>query len=312
MASSNQADKQPPAELSLSPTEEAEEKHLVQDAVIPDMPPFSKFSINVPTEPSRPISTPTSSDRPALSSSDSGGSDSSDDDSGPEREAGDTFDANHSPSISRLRPPLSGQPPQNHPRFSRAFSLPLPVQLGHLEHPHRSSVSSPMRPSYSVPVSPQSQFAELSLELADSVQMVIQTMLQISPVQLLDPAKEQFSACALAVPTPSMSAMLTAMKNLNYISANMSAFATEEKHAEDIPLFSSRKHNDFDIGELLQNTGDALSGSAAQAGVDLVLFHGDVALRHVSVKGDESGMSYLLAHVGFPISSSLSFSLNEV
>ncbi|KAJ3915933.1 hypothetical protein F5877DRAFT_47627 [Lentinula edodes] len=276
---------------------EADGEHLVQDAVVLDMAPFNKFSIISPSEPSRPISTPTSSDRPALSSSDSGGDSSDDDDSGQERENGDTFDANHSPSIPRLRPVLPGPPIQNHPRFSRAFSLPLPSQLGHLKHPHRSSLSSLMKPIHSEPVSPQSHpFTELSLELADSVQTVIQTMLQISPAQLLDPAKEQFSACALSVPTPSMSAMFTAMKNLNYIAANMVEFAAEKQHSESTPpSSSSKKHDDFDIGELLQCTGDALSASAAQVGVDLVLFHGDVALRHVWVRGDESGMRYLLS-----------------
>ncbi|KAJ3811143.1 hypothetical protein F5876DRAFT_65048 [Lentinula aff. lateritia] len=284
-------------EAGPSLAEEADGEHLVQDAVVLDMAPFNKFSIISPSEPSRPISTPTSSDRPALSSSDSGGDSSDDDDSGQEGENRDTFDANHSPSIPRLRSVLPGPPMQNHPRFSRAFSLPLPSQLGHLKHPHRSSLSSLMKPIHSEPVSPQSHpFNELSLELADSVQTVIQTMLQISPAQVLDPAKEQFSACALSVPTPSMSAMFTAMKNLNYIAANMAEFAAEEQHSESPPLSSSsKKHDDFDIGELLQCAGDALSASAAQVGVDLVLFHGDVALRHVWVRGDESGMRYLLS-----------------
>ncbi|KIK65756.1 hypothetical protein GYMLUDRAFT_979305 [Collybiopsis luxurians FD-317 M1] len=293
--SPSKSDKQPAA--GSFPAESSEE-HLVQDAVVVDMPSFNKFSINVPSEPSRPISTPISSDRTALSSSESGDSSDDDDDSGQERENGDTFDANHSPTISTtIRPPIPDQSVHIHPRFSRASSLPLPSQLGHLNHPHRP-LSSSLKPPYSDPVTPElDRFKDLSLELADSVQMVVQTMLHISPTQVLDPAKEQFSACALAVPTPSMSAMFTTMKNLNYISANMAAFAAEETHPEDTPLFSNRKHNDFDIGELLQSVGDALSASAAQVGVDLVLFHGDAALKHVWVKGDEPCMSYLLSHL---------------
>ncbi|KAJ3777422.1 hypothetical protein FB446DRAFT_784217 [Lentinula raphanica] len=285
-------------EAGSSSTEATDGKHLVQDVVILDMPQLNKFSIISPSEPAttRPISTPTSSDRPALSSSDSGGDSSDDELSDQERENGDTFDSSHSPSIPRMRPVLQGSSTQPHPRFSRAFSLPLPSQLGHLKHPHRSSLSSLYKPAYSEPVSPQQgPFKELSLELADSVQAVIQTMLQISPAQVLDSAKEQFSACALSVPTPSMSAMFTAMKNLNYIAANMAAFAEEERHPGKASILSSNKNDNFDIGELLQSTGDALSASAAQVGVDLVLFHGDVALRHVWVKGDESGMRYLLS-----------------
>ncbi|KAF5361595.1 hypothetical protein D9757_011539 [Collybiopsis confluens] len=289
--------KQPTAGSSSPPND-----HLVQDAVVLDMPPLNRFSINVPSEPSRPISTPISSDRPALSSSESGQSSDDDgddgDESGQDRENGDTFDANYSPTISTtIRPSLPDKSALIFPHFSRAFSLPLPSQLGHLKHPHRPLFSL-TRPSYSESASPEAeQFKELSLELADSVQMVIQTMLQISPTQILDPAKEQFSACSMAVPAPSMSAMLTAMKNLNYISANMAAFAAEETLLEDTPLFSNRKHNDFDIGELLQSVGDALSASVAQAGVDLVLFHGDATLKHVWVKGDEPCMSYLLSHL---------------
>ncbi|KAG7096555.1 hypothetical protein E1B28_003977 [Marasmius oreades] len=291
--------------VRLSSTSD-EGEHLVQDAVVLDLPPFNKFSINYPSqaEQGRPIPTPPSSDRPALSSSDSGETDTSGDESNHELEASDSFNTNRSPTIPRLRPAVhgSGSSP-HHPRFNRAFSLPLPSQLGYLQHPLKSSVFGEMapRPPGSDPPSTEvSQFRQLSLELADSVQMVIQTMLQVSPSQVLDPAKEQFSACALAVPTPSMSAMLTAMKNLNYISVNVNTFCggPMEGDEDDVPpLFSSKRYNDFDIGELLQSTGDALSGAAAHTGVDLVIYHGDVGLKHVWVKGDESGISYMLSHV---------------
>jgi osomolarity two-component system response regulator SSK1 len=136
--------------------------------------------------------------------------------------------------------------------------------------------------------------------------MMIQTMLQVSPPQLLDPAKEQFSACALSVPTSSMSAMFTTMKNLNFISANMSDLcsdppspaSTEGTDVDDLLSLGTSVRSDFDIGEMLQSVGDSLSGAAAQAGVDLVLYHGDdIGLRHVCVKGDENGISYALSHV---------------
>uniref|UniRef100_A0A0W0FIB4 Response regulatory domain-containing protein n=1 Tax=Moniliophthora roreri TaxID=221103 RepID=A0A0W0FIB4_MONRR len=286
----------------------SEEKHLVHDGVLLDLPPSNKFSIQYSSQADSglPIPTPPSSDGPAISSSESGETDfSADEESGQELEATDTFDTNHSPPISRLRPAVQGMnsSPLTQPRFSRAFSLPLPSQLGHLQHPHRPFTNSKTsKPQHTDPTSApdMSQLRELSLELADSVQMVIQTMLQISPSQVLDPAKEQFAACALAVPTPSMSAMFTVMKNLNYISANMATFCGGLLEAEEEVvsfITSSGKHNDFDIGELLQSTGDALSGAASQVGVDLVLYHGDVGMKHVWVKGDESALSYLLSHV---------------
>ncbi|KAJ8523469.1 hypothetical protein ONZ45_g101 [Pleurotus djamor] len=188
------------------------------------------------------------------------------------------------------------------PRISRALSMPLPSQLGHLQNPHRSGSRSSDGSEDAESSQTLSRFHDLSLELADSVQMVIQTMLQISPPQILDPAKEQFSACALAVPTPSMSAMFTTLKGLNYISANMISFCDpstpdSEKTRTDILGPSNNPCNDFDIGELLQSVGDALSGSAAQAGVDLVIYHADVGMKHVMVRGDEAGLSFMLSHI---------------
>jgi osomolarity two-component system, response regulator SSK1 len=181
--------------------------------------------------------------------------------------------------------------------FSRTFSMPLPSQLSHLQNPHK-----PHR-HHSTPLvlsAQSSRVREISMELADSIQMVVQTMLQISPPQVLDPAKERFSACSLSVPTSSMSAMFTTIKNINYLSANMLSFCEQpsllsgpsNEHAANTTM-----HNEFDIGEMLQCLGDALSGAAAQVGVDLVLYHGNIGIRHVYVSGDESAISFALSHV---------------
>ncbi|KAF8632009.1 hypothetical protein AX17_004953 [Amanita inopinata Kibby_2008] len=200
--------------------------------------------------------------------------------------------------------PLHAHYPSSLPQFSRSLSMPTPSQLGLLRHPHRSPEVACLL--HSTPVSPSSfSCQEISLELADSLQSVIQTMLQISPQQVLDPAKEQFSACTLSVPTPCMSAMFTLMKNLNYISANLAALCTSTPNSKDLnPSIAAPDlkiplavNTDFDVGELLQSVGDGLGGAAAQAGVDLVLYHGDVSLKHVCVSGDEDGLSYTLSHV---------------
>ncbi|KAJ7666547.1 hypothetical protein B0H17DRAFT_1210587 [Mycena rosella] len=188
-------------------------------------------------------------------------------------------------------------PPRMHPRFSRAFSLP---QLGRLQNPHRTK-SAQMRGNQnggiSDPGTPSSnQFYELSLELADMVQMAIQTLLQISPPQILEQTKEQFSACALSVPTPSMGAMFTAMRNLNYFSANMAEFC-QELPGDSLESSGLIAHTDFDLGELLQSVGDVMSGAAAEAGVDLVLYHGDLGLKYAWVSGSESGLTVALSRV---------------
>lgn len=66
-------------------------------------------------------------------------------------------------------------------------------------------------------------------------------------------------------------------------------------------------HNEFDIGEMLQCLGDALSGAAAQVGVDLVLYHGNIGLKQVYVSGDESAISFALSHVRRPYIISLCY-----
>lgn len=236
------------------------------------------------------------------------------------------------PPVLEERLVAATKPP---PRFGRAFSTPLPAQLKHLRHPSRKNLSDtvnasvilkPNAPLLPPPALPSDNtFTELALELADSVQMVIQTLIQISPPHLLDPAKEQLAGCTLQLPTPSVSALLTTMKNLNYMSANLSAFSspgplTPEPVEYESPIESALKSidmdkftgsgqevisteptsvalDDFDIGEVMQSVGDVLSGMAAHAGVDLVLFHADVGMKHVNVRGDECGISYALCHV---------------
>lgn len=191
-------------------------------------------------------------------------------------------------------------------KLSRPFSVPLPSQLEHLQNPRRhhglispvSEVPLPQRD----PQPNVTHLHELSLELADSVQMVVQTLLQISPTQILDPAKEQYAACSLLVPTTCMSAMLTTMKSLNFVSANMSDLflnsVSPQEIAQELCVPSPPVAvSDFDIAETLQGVGDVLSGCAAQVGVDLVLFHGDVGLRHVAVRGEEFALSTTLTHV---------------
>jgi len=213
--------------------------------------------------------------------------------------------------------PLDQASPPLH-RFSRAFSVPLPSQIGHLKNPKRSPLSPP--PDFFPPIVQSSSdlmhFQELSLELADFLQMAIQTLLQLSPPHMFDPAKEQYSACSLPIPTPSVSALFTVMKSLNYMFANMAflngplSSRSREPFNEttttegscssisDAPLQASQvSMRDFDIGENLQSVGDALGGMTAEVGVDLVLFHGDVGMKHIAVKGDEIGISYTLSHV---------------
>ncbi|KAL5637325.1 hypothetical protein ACGC1H_001087 [Rhizoctonia solani] len=207
------------------------------------------------------------------------------------------------------------------PRLARAFSMPVASQMGHLRHPRRppgfgspgsSMGSQPYTPGlsaiYSLPqsaipkdyVAPQSvlpAYSGLSLELADTAQLIIQTLLQLSPPHVLDPAKEQFSGCTLQIPTTSVGGMLHAMKGLNWMSIRLAGFVESEPNATLESALEESREDTFDVGEMLQSVGDLLGGIAAQAGIDIVIYHADVGLKHIGVKGDEGGTTYALSHI---------------
>lgn len=285
----------------------------------------SKFAVTWSAEPPPPVLAPLvqAAERQVVLSSSDGESDFSEKDLcslGEKQSPTELSDEFESSLSQRFRPQQLA--PHHHdenpiiPRLSRATSMPLPSQLEHLKNPRRITSTSPEVPSQPLPTdatAESSRFHELSLELADSVQMVVQTLLQVSPTQILDPAKEQFAACSLSVPTACMSAVFTTMKNLNYISANMPDLCADtfnSAHSSNSTLTARRltlpgppvtPATDFDIGEMLQGVGDASSGRAAEVGVDLVLFHSDVGMRHIAVKGVECGISNVLTHVSGPV-----------
>ncbi|EKM59422.1 uncharacterized protein PHACADRAFT_137157 [Phanerochaete carnosa HHB-10118-sp] len=294
----------------VAPGQGGGEEMLEQDHVLVELPSSSKFGIAWPAEQRPQVPLPLGAERPVALSSSDGETDVSEEETSPlpkrnprPEDFGGDFDfvtpTNH---LESEQNPMDQAGRLTVPRrLSRAFSMPLPSQLSSLRNPKRTPSSNGSPSPVANDQAPElDHFRELSLELADSVQMVIQTLLQLSPPQVLDPVKEQFSACSLSIPTPSISAMFTTMKNLNYMSANMAQLGSDPQPNEVPPSKTSALsmvQDDFDVGELLQSVGDALSGVGAQAGVDLVLFHSDVAMKHVAVKGDENGISYTLAHV---------------
>lgn len=285
----------------------------------PELVGPSKFAVTWPAEPSPPIQSPGGHpmERSTVFSSSEADSDLSEReissiDKHSQAEFSDDYES--SPNHRRCFQQQFGLANTHDgcsdiPRPSRTFPAPLPSQLEHLQNPHRTRPTCPLQTS--VPVTPHlvdgSHFYEVSLELADSVEMVVQTLLQIAPAQILDPVKEQYAACSLSVPTSCLSAVFTTMKNLNFVSANMPELCARSgrttPQAESDALVSSPVTramivpSDFDVGEMLQGVGDALSGCAAQRGVDLVLVHADVGLKHVAVRGEEFGLSNTLTHV---------------
>ncbi|KAF8307298.1 hypothetical protein DL93DRAFT_138139 [Clavulina sp. PMI_390] len=242
------------------------------------------------------------------------------------------------------------RPPPLHPRHShpRLHNHSTSHSHSHHHHPHRHTYShtyfaepTPLTSaSSSAPVpGPEHAHApydEVSRELADTVQAIVQTLLHLSPPHILHPVKELFSACTVQLPTPSVSALLTTMKNLNYLSANLRGLAPAPGEAGSSPssspiatttigvptasatsasianqgenVFAEAQpvsptaatggvSDNFDVGEVVQSVGDVLGGLAAQAGVDLAIFHGDVGMRHINVIGDEQSILFILTHI---------------
>lgn len=213
----------------------------------------------------------------------------------PEEYPGDPVDVEEGVNTAAIpaSPVMPAEPLPAHPRLpklSRSASLPVDAQLGHLRPPSRTQSS--LLPS---------SYDEVSRELADAVQAIVQTLLHLSPPHILDPVKELFSACTVQLPTPSVSALLTIMKNLNYLSANLRSLTpgSDSQAQADSGNESNADavSDNFDIGEVVQSVGDVLGGVAAQAGVDLAIFHGDVGMRHINVMGDEQAILFILTHV---------------
>ena len=314
----------------------ASDESTPQDSVVLDLPPSGKFGFAWPTDAGPALSLQSQADHHISLSSSDAESAASEHEHEPEEDAGEkslkarrwstgagkkghvdeSDESDFTTPTSRLNLDKNPLDQASHPlRLSRAFSVPLPSQIGYLKNPKRTPLLA-LPPPAMQPSSDMTHFHELSLELADSVQMILQTLLQLSPAQVFDPVKEQLSACALPIPIPSISALFTVMKSLNYMSANMAAFSTPlpscpcdssnqttnvdsnnpaiSNTALQVPQSSVR---DFDIGETLQSVGDALSGMASDVGVDLVLFHGDVGMKHIAVQGDEIGICYALSYV---------------
>ncbi|TIA87758.1 hypothetical protein E3P99_02982 [Wallemia hederae] len=182
----------------------------------------------------------------------------------------------------------------SHQFAHRTYSAPVASQLGHLQNPnlsnytHTSDDASDLHPS--------ALQKQASQELADLVQLPIQTIIQLSPPHLLDHAKEQYAACGLTFPTPSISSFLTVSKALNYLSIFLSS--PHKSKRTDAPAFNLS----WDIGEMLQGVADGLAGLAAERSVNVVIAHSGANLQHVSVKGsspviNEGSLSFGLLHI---------------
>lgn len=142
----------------------------------------------------------------------------------------------------------------------------------------------------------------VSQEIQDVALMVITTLEQFSPAAILSNNHELLSACSLAVPIASISAINTTIRQICHVSSHLqllSKLTIQAWTGTNINLLQLPDLNlgEFDIGELLQNIGDALAGVAAKLDVKLVIYHCDNTLHHTLVLGDEGAIRHALLNV---------------
>lgn len=144
----------------------------------------------------------------------------------------------------------------------------------------------------------------VSQEIQDVALMVITTLEQFSPTSILYNTHELLSACSLAIPTASVFAINTTIRQVCHVSSHLQLLSrlawqawphvTSNLIGNKLPKLNM---NEFDIGELLQNLGDAVAGVAAKLDVDFVIYHCDNTLHHTMVIGDEGAIRHALLNV---------------
>lgn len=145
------------------------------------------------------------------------------------------------------------------------------------------------------PTNNQSEELEsFSRELQEAARMVITTLEQFSPATILTNTHELLSACSIAVPIASISAIHTTAQQICYISHQLEPATTID---EDSPSNNNNNPIAFDIGDLVQNAADALAGMAAKLDVNLILYHADNGMHHANVFGDPEPIRHALLTV---------------
>ncbi|KAG0170038.1 ssk1 response regulator receiver [Apophysomyces sp. BC1034] len=137
----------------------------------------------------------------------------------------------------------------------------------------------------------------VSREVQDAALMVITTLEQFSPATILANTHELLSACSIAVPIASISAIHTTIKQVCHVSSQLALLQKLTYETSATMTTYSDIRQEFDVGELVQNVGDALAGMAAKIGVNIVIYHSDNGLHHTNVIGDEGAMRHGLLNL---------------
>ncbi|KAI8329276.1 hypothetical protein EDC96DRAFT_452451 [Choanephora cucurbitarum] len=139
----------------------------------------------------------------------------------------------------------------------------------------------------------KSFLAIASQEMKDIASTIMATLEQFAPSSILSNTHELLSACSIAVPTTSISAINTMVKQTCHISSHFTLLIKLLQSSDHAPV-QSLICRDFDVGELIQSVGDALAGMSARLGVHLIIYHMDDVLYYPNVMGDEDATRHAL------------------
>ncbi|KAI7883243.1 hypothetical protein K492DRAFT_192773 [Lichtheimia hyalospora FSU 10163] len=175
------------------------------------------------------------------------------------------------------------------------------IQQRHYIHQHATAQKAVDEAVHNLANRRSSFLSIVSQEVQDAALMVITTLEQFSPSTILTNTHELLSACSIAVPIASISAINTTIKQVCYISSHLQLLARllqEGKHesttasSSEIETIRSNVSVEFDIGDLVQNVGDAMAGMAAKLDVNLILYHFDNGMHYTNVMGDEGAIRH--------------------
>ncbi|RCH97005.1 ssk1 response regulator receiver [Rhizopus stolonifer] len=122
--------------------------------------------------------------------------------------------------------------------------------------------------------------------------MIMDTLEQFAPPSVLSSTYELLSACSMAVPITTISAINTAVKQTRYIGSRLQALSDRLRDDKE-----STVHESFDVGEFVQNIGDALAGLSAKLDIHFIVYHMDNGLHYTHIMGDEAGTRHAIIHL---------------
>ncbi|KAI9319232.1 hypothetical protein BX666DRAFT_2025548 [Dichotomocladium elegans] len=137
----------------------------------------------------------------------------------------------------------------------------------------------------------------ITQEIRSAASIITTTLEHFAPAAALAHSDEFLSACTIAVPVTSISAIHTAIKQVNHINSNIDLVTNmlaSEGEISDGSDAASCSMTNFDVAELIQSVGDALAGMAANLDVHLVIYHTDNSLHYSTVAANEGALRHTL------------------